>query len=117
MQTINFMCADEQSADLAEFAQRVFSALDVMDSIERTSSNYLDERYFVGSVGGGQLTVALSDESGFDDLPYWLSVEAETASNIPAHLDALIKERLRAAGVRFAKIESFGKKDMRRVDY
>ncbi|MFP5420270.1 MAG: hypothetical protein ACLGID_02220 [Gammaproteobacteria bacterium] len=116
MKIVNFLCADAQSTDLAEFVQRVFEALGVMDGAERVSSNYLDDKYFIGQVNGGQLTAALSDEVGFDDLPYWLSFETEGGDEVIEQMAALVKNLLPPLGVDIARIESFGKKDMRIVD-
>ena len=117
MQIINFLCADGQSRDLSDFAHRVFKTLDVTDGMERDSSNYPEEKYFVGKIDAGRLMVALSDVAGFDDLPYWLSVNTETGSDALAHIEMLIKKMLLTAGIRIAKIENFDKKDMLRVDY
>ncbi len=85
--------------------------------MERFSSNYVEERYFVGKVDGKRLMIAWSDKAGFDDLPYWISVEIEAGSDMFAHIDMLIKKTLPTVGMRIAKIENFSKKNMFRVDY
>jgi len=114
---VHFLCSDEQSKDLSDFVRRVFKALDVTDSMERVSSHYLEERYFVGKIDGGQLKIALSDEVGFDDLPYWLSIEIDVGSGTLVNVDMFIRKALSTSGIRIAKIENFGKKNMFRVDY
>jgi hypothetical protein len=116
MQIINFLCADEHTRDLSSFAQRIFGTLGVTDGMERDSSYYLEERYFLGKIDGGRLKIALSDIEEFDDLSYWLSVEIEADSNVVTYMDMFIKKVL-SMGIRIAKIEYLGKKNMLRVDY
>lgn len=116
MNTINYLCADEESTDLAEFSQRIFGALRALDGTQRSSSNYLEDIYFVGKIEGGRVTAALSDEVGFDDLPYWLCIEMED-DEMQQRVESLIRAVSSATGMQVAKIENFGKKNMRRINY
>lgn len=118
MQAINFLCLDARSKDLEVFAQRVFEALAVTDDVERLSSNFAEGRYYAAKFDGCSLTIALSDEAGFDDLPYWLSFRAEDGEDKLALVDTLIKTKLLIDGMNLARIiDNFGRKEMRRVDY
>jgi hypothetical protein len=60
---------------LDEFAAAVFALLGVTRIEKRSSSNYLDETYYVGTALAIDLTVALADDERFQDYEFWLSLK------------------------------------------
>src|SRR5688572_21379028 len=60
---------------LDEFAGTVYECLGVTKVEKRTSSNYLDDTYFVGTALAINLGIALSDEAGYEEYDFWLWLE------------------------------------------
>jgi hypothetical protein len=117
MKTVNLLCTDDLIASLDAFAEKFFRLIGVVDYEKRQSGHYVDETYFVGSIGNEKITIALSDEEGFDDLLYWICFEADSDEGAEDQADLIAKDRLIPAGMRVSKIEEFGKRNMRRIDY
>jgi len=53
----------------------VFHDLKFGNIEEHRSANYWGEQYFIAYAGDLSLTVALADESGFEDYDYWISIK------------------------------------------
>jgi hypothetical protein len=116
MKTTHFFCSDDQSQSLADFATRFFGLIGEPYTC-RESSNYVGGEYFVGTSKGIKATVALCDEEGFDDRPYWVCFESGGDDNLPEQTEIIVAEQLLPAGIRVARIENFGRHEMRRIDY
>jgi hypothetical protein len=86
--------------DLDAAAARVFRAIGVTDVEQRSSSNYVDGRYFRSLVDGFWVCLALSDEV-LDGYPYmlWVSKSGVTKQSGEAELEQAIATKLNAAGL------------------
>lgn len=63
------------SASLEHFASRMFDYLGFDNIEEHHSVNYWGEQYFVAHSRDQSLCIAATDEKGFDEYPYWISIE------------------------------------------
>lgn len=116
---VDLLGASDIDEGLDAFARKFFHAIGVVKFEERESSHYPDERYFCGDHASLSFAVSYSDETGHDDLPYWVSIESRTANaeSILGTVDQLVRTRLHPIGLRFALMLDFGTLDQRRVDY
>ena len=116
MQYVNLLGMHPGCEGLRPFAKSFFDALGVSDGEERESGNYVDGYYLKGSHDGMVFTVALSDESAHEDLPYWIHISAEVG-DLEAATSQLMRDKALPAGFRLAHIVNFGKRGEQRIDY
>lgn len=75
--TIDNIFAKATSAtSLRQFATSVFDCLGFGNLEEHYSANYWGEQYFIAFKGDVSLTVAATDDTGFEDYPFWISIKA-----------------------------------------
>jgi len=116
MTFVNFLMADSSAETLDDFAKKFFHSIGAQSVSERHSANYTEGRYFYGTLDSCEVVLALSDELDFDDLNFWVSLEALSEDCI-SNFETIIHSSLITKGVLVAKIENFGKKNMSRLDY
>lgn len=119
MQHIDLLADLPGVQEVESFANTLFAALGVEDYESRESSNYSEGRYCLGRSKAFTLTVAASDEDGYDDLSYWLHVKLDVPDTDGAVgiIDKLMRDKVLPAGFRVARISNFGKRDEQRIDY
>lgn len=95
---------------LEEFARFAFELFGGRKIVEHQSANYWGSQYFQGRLDDATLTLALADESGFEEYEYWLSVEVDSQSTSDEHaLGQEIARRLVLRGMEAAR--PFSKED------
>jgi hypothetical protein len=101
------------------FAMKFFAVIDASQVEERESSNYVDGRYFRGSVGDVIFTVSLADLDGNEDLPFWIHVKsgALDSESLDSMINGIIHNKVMPGGFHFARMLNFGMRGERRVDY
>ena len=119
MKHINFLLSSVPEETLDTLAKKIFSIVEIDDYEERLSSNYVDERYFVGRTAGIEFKVMLSDDTENLDLPFWVRLSAveRVAELNENEMNDFVFTNLLPAGFRVARIENFGQVSERRVDY
>jgi hypothetical protein len=84
----NVYAKEGRATGLRHFATSVFDYLGFGQIEEHRSANYWGEEYFVAHHGNLSLTVALTDEKGFGDYTYWISLKG------PESVDAAERSRI-----------------------
>ena len=119
MKHINFLLSSTPDETLDTLAEKIFSFAKVDTHEERSSSNYVDERYFVGRTERVEVKVMFTDDSNNLDLPFWvrLSVFDRKAELNEGEIHEFVYVNLIPAGFRVARIENFGQMSEQRIDY
>jgi hypothetical protein len=126
MRHADLLLSSRPGDDLLVVATAVFDALDVANFEERFSVNHAGGHYFRGESDVAQLKVMHSfdaeeftDNDGYEDLPFWLRLEA---SNEVTQLNGLlvhdlVRSKLIPLGFNVAFMHDFGLLTEKRVDY
>lgn len=119
MKHINFLLSSEPRETLDSFARKIFSIAKINDYEERSSTNYVDERYFVGRDRKIELKVMFSDDSDNLDLPFWvrLSILNKETEFDESEIHDFVYGNLLPAGFRVARMDNFGQVSEQRIDY
>ncbi len=119
MKIVNLLFAYPKANDLAHLSRKVGEALGGLDLEERESSNYVDGRYFAGSIENIRIVLALSDETDHDDLPYWLALSSNEMPEVEiiAFADMISEEKLLPNGFCVSRFVYFARQDEQRIDY
>ena len=120
MQDVDLLGAFKNTTDLDVFVNTFFSALGLVEYDERNSSNYIDERYFIGEYDNISYTISMSDEVDNEDLPFWINVSTDDVKKMNMLFDIVdnnIKTKILPAGFYIARFINFEFKDRIRIDY
>src|SRR5574337_522141 len=120
MTELNYLARADGIETLDAFARKLFAALGIDRWDARESSHYRGGSYLRADVSGSIYTVAHSDEVDHDDLPFWLNIRTSLDESDRQATLAVIDARLRSVaiptGMRFARLENFGRRDELRID-
>ena len=119
MAIVNLLAAYPNANNLACISDRLSEAFGGLQLEERESSNYIGGQYYFGRMGAVEIVVALSDESDHDDLPYWIVLSSNEATDgeLVVFADAVTRDKLIPIGFSVARFISFGRKEEQRIDY
>lgn len=120
MKHINFLLSSvSEEENLDSLAVKFFSIVHVNNFEERSSTHYVDERYFIGRNGNMEFKVMLSDDADNADLPFWvrLSVVDRDEDLKETEIHNLVHASLLPSGFRVARMENFGQVGEQRIDY
>ena len=120
MQTVDLLGTFGSQADLDSFAKAFFEAIGIFEYEERESSNYIDEHYFIGSDGALSVQICIYDVEGYEDMPYWVTIDADMAKleDLVDLVDQIVRKKAMPMGFRFARMINIGRiEGENRIDY
>jgi hypothetical protein len=119
MKHINFLLSSIPEETLDTLAEKIFSFAKVDNYEERSSSNYVNERYFFGQTEKVEFKVMYSDDTDNSDRPFWIRVSAvdRDAELNENEMHNFVHVKLLPAGFRVARMENFGQISEQRIDY
>jgi hypothetical protein len=104
---------------IVDAAQEIFGNFGIDKFEERFSCHYVDDHYYIGSSGHLTVKVMLNDDEDHADLPIWVHIESNDAGPWLElqFVEPLVKDKLLTAGYSVARIEKFGLKGEKRIEY
>lgn len=119
MAQINLLGVLNTEKGLDAFAVQFFEIIGASQFEERESSNYVDGRYFRGSINEATFTISLADDGGNEDLPFRIFIDSDELdfATLLSTIDEIVRSKNISVNFRFARIRDLGTLDECRIDY